>query len=133
MDRQHVVIVGLPGSGKSTLGVSLTSHVYFDDFINTLCTGKLASALKGTRPVCVSDPRLCNYWWFQKYIQPYFHPDTTQVILFENDPEQCIRNTAGRPGGNWPSTIRRLSDLYQPSKYQSYTVKHVPVYRPDTS
>jgi hypothetical protein len=126
---KNIIVIGLPASGKSSLSRPYEStHAIHDDFLDSFVNGKLLSDLK-TRYVWVSDPRLCNKQVFDTYIRSYFPPTTTELILFENDPEACIANIGSRDHRErWINTIYNFSKIYALDNYDGYSKSVVKVY-----
>lgn len=96
-----IVLIGLPGSGKTTLAkTEYLEYELFDDFITEFYNGKLAYALKNNKNVCVADPRLCVTEVFLKYmplLEKYVnYPYSLKIILFENNVETCLHNIKNR-------------------------------------
>jgi len=125
MDK-NIVIIGLPGSGKTTLMKRYKFHTCFDDFVSTLYNGDMFQALEHGL-VCVCDPRLCNYELFQRYIELYFDKSNTKLILFENKPDICIHNIEMRnkkePRPGLIKTIEYLASIYDINKYKGYEIE----------
>lgn len=135
-DYKNIVIVGLPGSGKTTLMNTFKNYIHFDDFISTLYNGELLKALNENKPVCICDPRLCNHGLFQYYIDLYFDKRSTKVVLFENTPNQCIENIEGRnniiPRTGLRAIIKQLSSSYNLENYHNYETEIRSVYKPSS-
>lgn len=129
------VIIGLPGSGKTTLAQSRpTGYLYFDDFISDLYKGEVQTAFQNEIPMYLSDPRLCNYEVFTRYIGACFPKDRTRLILFENDPEQCFLNCIRRGSPDRiKNDITSWSAMYQLDNYQDWNHEVIPVYRSESS
>src|SRR3989338_9244471 len=108
------LIIGLPGSGKTTLGRSLPG-IYFDDFIQTMYDGRLYEAILNGHDVVASDPRLCNFRTFKKVVS---HFTKVKLILFKNNTHRCYTNCLIR--GNMPQIKHDIdfwSDLYEIDNY----------------
>lgn len=117
----NIVIVGLPGSGKTSLMEKFPNHKPYDDFIYSLCDGNLLHDLRMNIPVVVSDPRLCSIDNFENYIVKNFNTSNTSLILFKNDPTRCKINTLFRnPSKDFTSTINQYASAYVPSHYANY-------------
>lgn len=109
-----LLIIGLPGSGKTYLSKTLKGYVIYDDFISYFWNGKAKKDIKEGKNVCLIDPRLCIPEIFSQYESLFF--DMTggdvQIVLFENDPEQCIKNKPIRE-----KEIKKYSELYDTKIY----------------
>lgn len=136
-------IIGLPGSGKSYLCKEFEKkgYIVFDDFISHFYDGKLIELLECDKnkeiQICISDPRLCNYNTFLKFIQTfsvYAKFKDIHLTLFENDAERClenvkIRNNNGDLREGVEKSISHLTAQYDLNNYMkdySYTI--LPVY-----
>jgi hypothetical protein len=126
---KHIVVIGLPASGKSSLSTQYVStHVIHDDFLDSFVNGKLLSDLE-EKHVWLSDPRLCNKTVFDNYIRSYCPPTMTELILFENDPEASIANIGTRDHKErWINTIRNFSKMYSLDNYEGYSKSIVKVH-----
>lgn len=89
-----IVIIGLPGSGKSNLMKFFSERKIYDDFIFYNYATKFKLSLK-TDKVCLSDPRLCNIRIFNKF-KKLFPEEETLFIFFENDLGNCSNNIIER-------------------------------------
>lgn len=132
--KKYKIVIGLPCSGKSHLLQKMNSkgYVIYDDFITSLCDGKLYKSIKENELICIADPRLCNYDIFSKYIIGTFEPEKTQLIIFDNDPEKCILNIDRPNKQRWVNTILNMSKHYDVNKYPTYfDIKRIVVYSKD--
>ncbi len=133
-----VIIIGLPGSGKTFLSKKYSEYVIFDDFIDNYFSGQVVNELnkiKNGNKVCLIDPRLCLPNIFKRYMiefQKYVNNDNILLILFENNPQQCIKNVANRTDGkrNIESTIFKYSQVYDTENYTKYKNEVISVYKP---
>lgn len=131
MDNKHIVIIGLPGSGKSYLSEKYKStHKVYDDFIHSFIDGRMLKDVEEGRLVCITDPRLCRKEFFTKYITSTFNPENTMLILFENDVESCIVNVRERLyPHHWINTVTRLSKVYDLNSYIDYPKEIIEVWK----
>ena len=118
----NIVIIGLPGSGKTHLSKTFPDHIIFDDFISTLFDGKLQKYIKNDVPVCINDPRLCDINIYNKYDFSNF-----KLILFENNYEQCLENIKLRNNPRVEISLKHLNEKYDLNNYSNYQL--VPVYK----
>jgi ABC-type molybdenum transport system ATPase subunit/photorepair protein PhrA len=95
-----LMIMGLPGSGKSTLSRSLKDFDVFDDFVQTFGRSRrVKMCLDSGRRVCLVDPRLCMQSVYDDVVSrltQIVHIHDIHVITFANNPEQCVRNAHAR-------------------------------------
>jgi adenylate kinase family enzyme len=130
------VLVGLPGSGKTTLGEQLASSdgIFLDD---VSVSGGLEIIKKaivaGWEKIIISDVFLCEplqqihaAQWLEKNASKY----TVNWIFFENSPEQCQRNVIQRMAKGdlrkVEELIRHLSKVYAVPDYCD--IKILPVF-----
>lgn len=131
----HIVIIGLPGSGKSTLLKQYAkNYIIYDDFISSFFTGDLENDLLTTnKSVCVADPRLCDPKYFRDYIVKYFPKNNTKLLLFENDPNQCLQNIILREKPEnllrWQNTINRFTNIYSYDNYENWDFEIIKVFK----
>lgn len=139
------IIIGLPGSGKSYLCKEFEKkgYIVFDDFISHFYDGKLIELLECDKnkeiKICISDPRLCNYNTFLRFIETfsiyfYENPKNIHLTLFENDAERCLenvkrRNSQGDLRKGVEKSISYLSAQYDLNNYtKDYPHAILPVY-----
>jgi hypothetical protein len=96
MEKRVIIIIGLPGSGKTEYAIrNFPHHILFDDFVADYYTGDVSAALIDDKPVCLTDPRLCIPHIFDEYIdtiENYVDRADIQLVLFENNPIACKLN-----------------------------------------
>lgn len=129
MEPQLIVVIGLPGSGKSEYSKQYTNRLVFDDFITHFYNGQVVTALLRNKQICINDPRLCNYETFKNIIEkiPY---TSIKLILFENNPNQCIKNCELKSikYKGVLESINILSSVYNLNNYTDYDHQVLPVY-----
>lgn len=123
-----IIIIGLPGSGKSMYSKTLSyEYEIYDDFIFNFFDGKVINSLKTNNKICLIDPRLCIINVFNKYIKKilkYVSKNDIKLILYENNINSCINNIKIR--GNYnivKDNLENFSNLYNINYYISY--KHI--------
>nr|WBF70306.1 hypothetical protein [Megavirus caiporensis] len=113
MDKQLIIVIGLPGSGKTSWCKNQHKYIIFDDFISTFYDGEIISALVNNKKVCINDPRMCIFDIFTRYIkimEKYIDRNNICLILFGNDPKQCIINTNNRIENKYNNMNTRNSE-----------------------
>lgn len=130
-----VIIIGLPGSGKTELLKKYQTDNYEidDDFIFNFFDGYLIKNIQAGNRIVLTDPRLCLPNIFKHYIsiiEEHISRSNIKLIVFENNPEQCIRNIKNRNDGrrNIEMTIQKYSEQYNLELYQEYDHEIIPVY-----
>jgi GTPase SAR1 family protein len=101
MHYQIIIVIGLPGSGKSSFCRKFSNDGYliFDDFISKFFDGSLIETIASGSNVCINDPRLCFFHIFSKYIsilEQIVPKNNILLYLFGNDPIQCFANLTKR-------------------------------------
>lgn len=132
----HIVIIGLPGSGKtSLLNKYKNTHIIHDDFMGSFFTGQIYSDLENGKQLCLADPRLCDIRFFNQYISANFSIGNTKLILFENDPDKCLKNIIVREDNKniirWENTINRFTEKYHINNYEGWNLEIIPVFTRD--
>lgn len=114
---QITLIVGLPGSGKTTLGNQLADGLWLDDISVIGGLSLLKDAISnGWERIVVSDVFLCRpidrlnaVRWLKEHAQGY----DIEWIYFENAPEKCQANVLRRNDSRKVSElIHELTKLY---------------------
>lgn len=94
------IIIGLPASGKTTYYEKKWGHIKFhDDFITTFFDNELIEDLEEGIDICITDPRLCDINRFRDYMKifrEYVRKEDIRLILFRNNPENCLLNARKR-------------------------------------
>jgi hypothetical protein len=102
-----VLLIGLPGSGKSTYGKSLIKeNVYFFD--EDLF--KINNIPENAEIVIFAHPLFC----IKEKLNQFKEKISCEIeeIYFENDPDQCLTNTENRDGKPCYSSINYLTNQY---------------------
>lgn len=120
-----IIIIGLPGSGKTTLAKEYNSYLIFDDFITKFYNGKMIDAIEKNFNVCITDPRMCIPEIFDKYMTKFLsilNKDQILLILFENNSQQCLINLSNRSDNRFgiERTIQVYSTKYCLKYYNKY-------------
>ena len=117
-----IIIIGLPCSGKTTFLKTLKSYEVYDDFISTIYNGSLLSAIEdNTKKICISDPRLCKFEIFERYIKTFTSNHNVLLLLFENNPVKCLSNLESRTTArNVTKEINYFSSIYNIYRYKNY-------------
>lgn len=128
-----IIIIGLPGSGKTYIMNKLNNFIIFDDFIQSFYDGNLIDLIKAGNKVCITDPRLCLPNIFNIYIKKILKYITIKqifIILFENNPKQCLINIKHRNDNRRlvADTIINYSKYYNLTHYINFRHKILPVY-----
>lgn len=124
--KKVTFIVGLPGSGKTTLGNKLSSQgAFFVDDINLIKNKKeLLSSIRSNH-VIIADVYLCQFkvrMQAKTYLTNIFGGMKEEWIFFENDPIQCKKNVRFRNDGR---DVEGMIDFM--AKQYSYPEGKVPV------
>ena len=111
-----IIVVGLPGSGKTEFCKRLEGYIVYDDKLPVLQWIDFYSNLEQGYNVCLNDPRLCYYPNFERLIR---HINVAyKVIVFKNQPQICIRNVQGRlDKQRYINDIIRYSKSYDTGLY----------------
>lgn len=108
-----ILIVGLPGSGKTSLAVQLGPDILIDDpkTIDEVMDHQNFNLM------VITDPVFCMPRVLQAAIarlrQEYPY-STISCIYFENNSEQCKKNASTRADKNVTKYIEMLSEEYVP-------------------
>lgn len=108
-----IVIVGLPGSGKTCLAKSMTDTIVYDDFLFDNYKGNVLRDLRDGKRVCATDPRLCVASVFDRCMKQWQKVTRNiEVTVYKNDPVQCLHNAPHRH-----VDITKLSKVYDTNHY----------------
>jgi hypothetical protein len=135
INSKVIIIIGLPGSGKSFISKNLTDRIIFDDFVSTYYNGEAEQALMSDQKVCLIDPRLCVPDVFNRYIgriEKIVPREEITLVLFSNEPAKCIENVLKRnkDTSSFENSIREYSLRYRPDTYESWNSVEIPVWAP---
>lgn len=128
------VIVGLPGSGKSHYGNSLSfsiGHLFFDDCVTDLEVWEAAEACILAGQDCIlADPGFCIDRQKKKLLDKLatLNPNAQiEFIYFANEPDICAENVSTRTDGR--AVSKRFA--YDLSKWYTVPagVPTIPCYR----
>jgi hypothetical protein len=106
------LLVGLPGSGKSSLAKTLGADVVVDDPMDPREVLGLACA-----HLLIVDQSLCDPDSFEAataLLAAEYPNAKLSALFFANDPQQCLRNAARRPDKIVDGRISMLSAVYAP-------------------
>jgi GTPase SAR1 family protein len=146
-----VIIIGLPGSGKTHLlkeyykngknGYKIYDDIdlsMFEDHSKYLITN-----LKKGNNVCISQPLFTVFDLFIQFLNDYFYDytkitDNIEVILFENNPQKAINNlieAQKKEKYKYPmilqqkiNSVNNLTQQYDLTKYNEFSVKKMNIY-----
>lgn len=125
------VIIGLPGSGKTRLALSMVDpDTFFIDDLS-LRPEKMDEFVAAPKPkLIITDPIAVTPDLIRSRLALWLtgHEHTVTIIAFANEPEQCFENVIRRGDDRIIElgSIKRLSLRYQPERYD----KVIPVYVP---
>jgi tRNA uridine 5-carbamoylmethylation protein Kti12 len=123
-----VIIIGLPASGKTTYyenNYKFKNFKIHDDFISSFYDGFLIEDLLNGFDVCITEPRLCNYERFIKFMEIFkkvIDKKEITVIIFKNDKNNCLinskkRNETAKTTKVVERTIEFYSNSYDTDKF----------------
>lgn len=128
MLNKLIILVGLPGSGKTYYGNSILPEnaVFLDDLTDF---DLLMGASKYNEVIIVSDPHLTNDLTrknAEKLLANAFPDVEIEWLFWENDPTQAFKNVLNRNDGREVSCpfIDALAQRYNPPRVD------FPVFRP---
>lgn len=120
-----VIICGLPWSGKSTyMTQNYSNYNQHDDFMSDpFLPIRINNELRLNENIVINESRLCNYNTFldkyQDLLGKVVSHDQIKIILFKNDPVQCLTNSNGAADEesiislsyDYRSTFARIQEL----------------------
>lgn len=136
INSKVIIVIGLPGSGKTYFCKNFcqsNAYVLIDDFISGFYNGNLLDFIISGQKIIINDPRLCIQSIFSKYvsiIETYVNRNQIHLVLFENQPDQCIINALNRneKKNNIKQTIMRYSENYHTINYINWNHEIIKVY-----
>lgn len=114
MSKKITVIIGLPGSGKTTLGKQIcekTGQTLIDD------PKSLKDILHTDGNIVVTDPFLCQPCTREQVLliaSDHFPDCEQEIIFFENNPAQASKNAQERADRSVSGLIAYLTKVYKP-------------------
>lgn len=114
-----ICIVGLPGSGKTTLIEKMRADnpnlIAFDDISSREEVQEVITQLDKGNECIISDVYLTEPT-FRKMAEIHFHNHSIEWVFFENDPEKCRANVRRRQDAgdirDVEGSIRRFANSY---------------------
>jgi hypothetical protein len=124
-NAELIIIVGLPGSGKSTYARHHFSDIYDDeelkDLYNSYFTILAHEALLADKKICFVNAQFCATYSYKKFLAifPPAIQERVKTIVFKNSPQQCLENHQQRlleplHKLRVANDITRMSRTYQP-------------------
>lgn len=137
-----IIIVGLPGSGKSRLGnqiIEKIGGIFIDDVDKAGGLTKIieASAQAPTN-IVLSDPHLCtkeNQVNARRFFESELQNYKAQWLFFENNPQKCIINIEHRMKLGDAREVHKVVKLWSPQYYIPPDIPRLIIWQPggDTS
>lgn len=145
-NTQIMIIIGLPGSGKSTFsikqrelyGKNIEVTIYTDTLDRLYCIDFLKSITNTDKKLLIiDDPRLCDKNAFirlMNHFEKYVSQKNISVILFENNVNQCKINIENRENGRMKASylvsLEQYAQIYNTEceEYSEYNPLLLPVY-----
>jgi len=130
-----IIIIGLAGSGKTSYfnsnEILKDRYEFYDDFLRNFFDGEIMEKIRENKDICLADPRLCNFRIFDEFIQEILKiidKSFIKLILFENNPERCLKNSNDRKGKNVAKMIEMYSKIYDLNNYSGFDCEIIKVY-----
>ena len=111
IDNLLIFIVGLPGSGKTTLAKTYPNHILIDD-------PTTKPTLEPLKQYIITDPHICKPRVFEQVLRLY---SEAYYIFFTNEPTISLENIIRRDDGRniTKDYINYLSRQYTPEIFLS--------------
>lgn len=112
---KFLIIVGLPASGKSTYieSIKTSRDLILDDFVTK--DSVLDAMKKDYDRVIISDSIFCKKEPLNNLLD-LIKPNEYEILYYENDYEQCLRNSMRRLNKVVLGAIYLLKDEYNPPR-----------------
>lgn len=101
MSQEIIIVVGLPGSGKTTYmsQSNFNDYIKFDNiFAHPDGTSKFLETVNDGKSAIVSDIQFCKSSTLQKFISKIPEGIVVNYHYFSNNPAQCKKNAITRNG-----------------------------------
>lgn len=100
MARKAIIIVGLPGSGKTHLAKEIRGYIHTIHLFDDPMKGDqkdIVEVMKSGKDIIISDPWMCDVR-YRSLAETAFKGWDYEItwVFFENDKEKCLRNLAHR-------------------------------------
>lgn len=123
--HQMIIVIGLPGSGKTRFCNEILSftHIIFDDFIKNFFNGELLKAISSGKKICINDPRMCLFPIFEKYMrifEKYIAKNDIFICLFTNDPQKCLINIEKNKNSSKKNIAKTVMNYSQHYIHENY-------------
>lgn len=100
MARKAIIIVGLPGSGKTHLAKEIQGYIHTIHLFDDPMKGDqkdIVEVMKSGKDIIMSDPWMCDAR-YRSLAETAFKGWDYEItwVFFENNKEKCLRNLAHR-------------------------------------
>ena len=117
-----IIILGLPGSGKTTYAKTITTHKLYDDVLFNQYSKELLDDINNINSINIilTDPRFCDIDIFFKFLHKIGHitdnlQNHLELIVFSNDLNQVRINL------EQSETHHKISELELMDFHHKYT------------